>query len=167
MIESTTIIGVLIGAVIGVISTLIVERYRSKLQAMSRYHDSQSNLYIELWYSLHDLKLAADCLWESADIFNLKKFVEQLQKTERAVNHNILLIGENHADELRRLIQTFWDFRIGKENLIKLLKKRELYERIGKYDIEDIIEHNRQTKEQYDQLIGQIERCFRRQLRTL
>lgn len=160
------IIAAVIAAVVGAVTALVVERYRSKLQAISRYRESQSNLYIELWHPLYDLKSAANSLWEIADIFNLNKFVEQLQKTENTINRNILLIEENHVEELRRLIEAFWNFRIGKENLIRLRKERELYEGIDKGMIEEVIEHNRQTKEQYGRLIKQIERSFRRQLRT-
>lgn len=160
------IIAAVIAAVVGAVTALVVERYRSKLQAISRYRESQLNLYIELWHSLYNLKSAANSLWEIADIFNLNKFVEQLQKTDNTINRNILLIEENHVEELRRSIEAFWNFRIGKENLIRLRKERELYEDIDKGMIEEVIEHNRQTKEQYGRLIKQIERSFRRKLRT-
>lgn len=167
MIELSTIIAAVIAAVFGAISALAIERYRSKLQTMSRYHESQLNMYMKLWNSLYDLKLAADRLWETADIFNLREFMEQLQKTEDSINRNILLIEKKHIKEQRGLIKAFWDFQMGKEKLINLRKMIELYERTSKREIEEVIDLNRQTKDQYAHLIKQIERSFRRQLRTL
>jgi hypothetical protein len=165
MIELTIIITTVIAAGVGAISALIVERYRNKLQAISRYREPQLNLYIKLWHFLYDLKVVADRLWEKADILNLTNFIEQLQKTENEINYNLLLIEDNHVNELRRLIKAFWDFQIGKEKLINLRKERE-FPKPTKLEIEEAIKHNMQIKEQYDHLVKDIERSFRKQLKT-
>jgi hypothetical protein len=164
--EIELLITPIIGAVVGAITALIVERYRNRIQALSRYHEFQFNLYRALWDSLYDLKLAADDLWEMADAQNLRKFAEQLQKTEDTINRNILLIEEGHLQELKRVISAFWEFRIGKEKLIGLWRKREHYGNIDEWMIRQMIKDNMRIREQYNCLIEEVSRSLRRQLRA-
>lgn len=156
----------LVSAAAGAITTYLIERYRHKLRKMTKYHESQFDLYKTLWDSLYDLRLAADKLWEVANVKNLKMFVEQLQKTEDMVNRNTLLIEENHTRELKSLIDAFWKFDVGKKRLITLRKNEKLYSDVRRSMIERVIEDNRKVRERYTQLIEEIASSMKRQLRA-
>lgn len=99
-------------------------------------------------------------------VHNLRKFVEQLQKTEDTINRNILLIEEGHLQELKRVISAFWEFRIGKEKLIELRRKRDHYGNIDEGMIRQMIKDNMKIREQYNRLIEEVSRSLRRQLRA-
>jgi len=166
----TPIIPIIASYVFGILTILIAEHYKNKLKILSGYRKSQSDLYLVLWESLYKLKSAANDLWDSADSEHLLIFVRQLQETDDMINRKILLVEEQHARELKRLIEAFWNFRYGKKRLIELRKKRELSEiadSVTNSRIAEMIERNRQIKDEYEQLIKQIESSFRQQLRNL
>ncbi|MCJ7572197.1 MAG: hypothetical protein MUO82_10055 [Candidatus Thermoplasmatota archaeon] len=158
------IITIVFSSVIGAIAALITERYRSRLDNKSQFRGTQLPIYLEVWNSLYDLKLAADQLWKIANVEYLQRFVEQLKNTESKINRNILLIEENNKTELLKLIQTFWDFQVGKKTLIQL--RERVVEDITNQMIQSIIDLNQQTKNEYEKLIGKIEQSFRERLRT-
>ena len=143
-----------------------MEEYKNQLEitraTLSRYHESQFSLYNALWGSLHDLKIAGDSLWEIANINNLNRFTTQLKNTDDMINKNALLIEDEHLRKLKRLMDAFWNFRIGKKTLIEL---RESRERVWDEDIRQTISQNRQIREEYNHLIFDIASSFKRQLR--
>ena len=158
------IITIVFSSVIGAIVALITERYRSGLENRLQFRETQLPIYLEVWNSLYDLKLAADRLWKTADIDYLQRFVEQLKNTELKINRNILLIEEKNKIELLELIQTFWDFEIGKKRLIR--QKESVADGVTNQMIKDTIQRNRQTKNEYERLIEEIEQSLREQLRA-
>ena len=154
----------IIAGAIGAITALLLESYRHRLRALSQYHESQFNLYNTLWSSLYDLKLAGDSLWETANASNLRRFTEQLEKTKDIINRRTLLIEENHSQELKTLIQTFENYQFGKASLIEIPESRG-YNQITQHEIEEMTRHNERIKQQYEDLIDDIVRSLRRQLR--
>lgn len=156
----------IVAATVAAITALIVEHYRNRLKILYRYHESQFTLYNTLWGSLYKLKLVGDALWKSANILNLQRFAEQLRETEDVIGENFLLIEEEHFQELKRLIQESWNFRLGKERLINLYEKRERYKHmVYKGDIEEMIRHNRKIKNEYEYLIFEVGHHLKRQLK--
>lgn len=154
----------IIGGVIGAITALTVEWYRNRLRSLARYHESQFSLYNTLWSPLYDLKLAGDSLWETANASNLRRFREQLEKTKDIINRNTLLIEENHLEELKTLIQTFENYQFGKASLIEVPESPG-YRQITQHEIEEMTRHNETIKQQYEDLIDEIARSLRKQLR--
>jgi len=143
-----------------------LEGYKNQLEIMrtilSRYHESQFNLYNPLWKSLYELKKKGDSLWEIANIDNLNQFTAQLENTCYMVEENALLIEDEHLIELKKLMTTFWGFQIGKKKLIDL---RESGEGVLEEDIKETISKNRQIREEYNHLICNIATSFKRQMR--
>lgn len=154
----------IIGGAVGAVAALTVEWYRNRLRTLSRYHELQLNPYNTVWNSLYDLQLAGDSLWEAADVYNLGKFTEQLQKTENIINRNALFIEDSHLRELRDLIRTFKNYEFGKGKLIELYKKR-IYSQVILHEVREMTRSNEEIKGQYDRLINEIARSFRRHLR--
>ncbi len=135
-----------------------------------RYIESQFSLYNSLWEALYNLKIAGDSLWEEASLQNLKRFASQLTQAEEMIHQRSLLIEENHQRELVSLIKAFDNFRIGKERLIKLRKGS--YIRLTDSDseyvnrqIQNAIEQNRHIRDQYNDVITEVQRSLRNQLR--
>jgi hypothetical protein len=144
----------------------LLEEYKNQLETarinLTRFHDSQFPLYNALWQSLHDLKLAGDKLWEKADEENLNLFTERLTNTETMINKNILLIEDKDLEQLKSLINAFWNFQIGKKTLTEILN---LSVKISEEEIEETISSNRQIREQYNALIFDIAKSFKAHLR--
>jgi hypothetical protein len=151
-----------------------LEGYKSELalgvDKSSRYSESQFDLYNSLWEALYDLKVASDSLWDEATLKNLKSFTSRLTNAEKMIQKRSLLIEEEHHRELMALIEQLDDFRIGKERLINLRKGS--YVRLTSYgskyvdrEIEQVIEHNRHVRDQYNALVNNIQASLRKQLR--
>ncbi len=144
-----------------------IESYKSHLdvfkEASLRYSGQQFNLYNNLWHSLYALKLTANILWEEANEQNLKKFSQQLKKTIDEVEKSYLFIEENHYQELKELLEQFSKYQFGKTKLIQVYKRKGI--QIDTQEIDRWIRHNRERKEEYEQLIDKIKKDLKRQIK--
>lgn len=98
-------------------------RYQSALAVVNRYSETQFHLYNDLWSSLCDLRIAGDNLWEHADSINARRFAQQLQRTRDMVQKRSLLIEDAHYETLKRLMEEFGDFDLGKARLLELRRR--------------------------------------------
>jgi len=133
-----------------------------------RYSEKQFELYNDLWRVLLYTKNQADSLWENATPEKIPSFSEQLRLTQDAINDNLLLIEEDHYNQLVELIRKFEQFQFGKIKLIDIRNKTE--DQIRDFGLTDdqaklTIEQNRALKEQYDSIIMEIGKSFRNQLK--
>lgn len=78
------------------------------------------------------------------------------------INKSALLIEDEHLRKLKKLMDKFWDFRIGKKTLIELFESQE---RVSDEDIEAVISLNREVRDEYNNLIVDIASSFRKQLK--
>jgi hypothetical protein len=152
--------------------SLNVERLKSDLllniEISKRFTEKQFYLYNDLWSSLCDLRIAGDNLWERANTSNAKKFADQLKKTEDQILRSSLLIEDLHYENLMKLIDKFNNFRFGKTKLAELRRNHTDEEtRIISLDIKDTIDRNELLKEEYSQLIKEIESYFKRQIQGI
>jgi len=142
-----------------------------KLEIAKRFSENQFRLYNELWRSLCDLKAAGDSLWERVDIPSVKKFAKQLADTKREIRRNSLLIERQHYTRLQDLIEQFDKFKFGKTQLADLRKhsrtERDQPSSFNEYDIQNTIEHNREAKERYSELLDELEDFFRNQIQGM
>jgi len=138
-------------------------RFQAQLDKMKRYSESQFHLYNELWSALWDLKLAGDALWENANYTNLRKFAKQLQKTQQQAMKSCLLIEDEHYALLINLFDEFAEFRLGKSRLIDLCRSDANQPDIQ--EIRSVIEHNRDAKRRYSDLMERIGTSLRMQIR--
>lgn len=131
-----------------------------------RYSEKQFDLYNDLWKVLLYTKNQADSLWEKVTPEKIPSFSEQIRLTRDAVNDNMLLIEEEHFNKLNELIKQFEQFQFGKVKLIDLRNKttKEINE-ITQEEVETAIEQNQSLKEKYDNLIMEIGKSFRNQIK--
>jgi hypothetical protein len=94
-----------------------VDLYKTDLISLARYSESQFKLCSELWSSLFSLKIAARNLWENASEGNLREFSNQFYETEKIVGHSVLLLDDEHYQQLSKILITFGRFEIGKKIL--------------------------------------------------
>lgn len=131
-----------------------------------RYSEKQFDLYNDLWRVLLYTKYQADDLWESAIPEKIPSFSEQIKLTRNAIDVNLLLIEEEHYEKLIELIKQFEQFQFGK---VKLIDIRNLPNSprlsISETEAKQTIQQNKKTKEKYDQLILEIGRTFRKQIK--
>lgn len=139
---------------------------KAKLQFV-RYSEKQFELYNDLWKVLLYTKQQADMLWEKADPAQIPAFSEQIRLTKNAINNNLLLIEEEHYNKLIELINQFEQFQFGKQRLveIRIHYNKEQTPSISKEDTREVIVQNQKTKENYDNLIMDIGKSFRNQIK--
>ena len=143
------------------------ELEKAKLQFV-RYSEKQFELYNDLWKVLLYTKQQADQLWLKADPSQIPAFSEQIRLTRRAIDDNLLLIEDEHYDKLIQLIEQFEQFQFGKLKLIDVRAQIESGDnalQITKSDAQSTIRKNRKTKEKYDELIMDIGKSFRNQIK--
>jgi hypothetical protein len=133
-----------------------------------RYSEHQFNLYNDLWKSLCDLKHIGEELWEKAEPQLIKKFSKQLRETKLTVEKSALLIEDGHYKSLISIFAKFGNFEIGKSKLINLRNKtiQEMNEYgVRDYEIKNVIESNRQIKQEFIQLTEQLSSTFKAQIK--
>jgi len=145
-----------------------IEAYKFQLdmlrETILRYSGRQFELYNKLWRSLYDLKSMADALWDDANEQNLRNFSRQLKKTIDEIERSYLFIEENHYRELKELLKQFGEYKLGKIKLVQLYKRRT-EERLNEREIRLWINHNRERKQRYEQIIDKIGRDLKNQIR--
>lgn len=129
-----------------------IENHKIVLNNYMRYSDEQFKLYNEFWSSLYDLKQEADNLWESANSENLFSFATQLKETKVKVEKARLFIEEDHYRNLKRILETFSEYSLGKTKLINLRQNRN----IDRMEINELIRSNQSVKGRYDLLTENI-----------
>lgn len=143
------------------------ELEKTKMQ-FARYSEKQFELYNDLWKVLLYTKQQADMLWQKADPSQIPAFSEQIRQTRRAIDDNLLLIEDEHYAKLIQLIEQFEQFQFGKLKLIDIRSKLDANERqpeISQADAKNTIRANMRTKEKYDELIMDIGKSFRKQIK--
>ena len=113
-------------------------------------------------------KQQADMLWQKADPSKIPSFSEQIRLTRKAINDNLLLIEEEHYNKLIQLIEQFEQFQFGKLKLIDIriqIEEGETVQTITEEDTKNTIQQNKATKDRYDELIMDIGKSFRNQIK--
>ncbi len=146
-----------------------LEEYKQELDKSKslfiRYSESQFKLYNDLWATLCKLKSTANDLWNDANIENLRSFALHLDKTINSIEKHRLLIEDDHYEKLLSILSTFNKFKLGKKNLIGLRKMTEEQSKL--FDMAEIVElinRNKESKDQYDKLLEKIAKDFKRQI---
>jgi hypothetical protein len=142
---------------------LSMELELTKLK-LGPYSERQFTLYNELWISLCHLKQSMELLWVSASEENLTEFAQQLVETSDTLEKSALLVEQSHYDELKEILKTFGDYRLGKKTLIDLRKERIGRNIIHDYEIRELIDGNRQTREHLRHYLPQMMGCLRSQI---
>lgn len=118
--------------------------------------------------SLCDLKETSRELWESAEINKLKKFAQQLRVTKSVVEKSAILIEDEHYNQLINLISQFENYELGKQKLTNV-RNRNINDLRGKgvdeYQINNLIEENRDHKVSFEQLLDSIQTSFKTQMK--
>lgn len=139
-------------------------QYR-RVQA-DRFVNTQFDVYLELWETLQALRLAVDTLWHKATKPNIATLALQLRKTKEKVNNWSLFFDDNHLQELLRLLQNLEKLRAGKIRLFDI-RSREDMKYVYPKEIESQVQENRQSKEQFDNLLENLRRSFRDRLSSI
>ena len=143
------------------------ELEKARLQFV-RYSEKQFELYNDLWKVLLYTKQQADKLWQKADPLQIPAFSEQIRQTRRAIDDNLLLIEEEHYNKLIQLIEQFEHFQFGKLKLIEIKSQLEDVEQMPQItdaEAQSTIRKNKKTKDKYDELIMEIGKSFRCQIK--
>ena len=105
---------------------------------------------------------------EEITFSQIPSFSEQIRLTRNAISDNLLLIEEEHYNKLIQLIEQFEQFQFGKSKLIDIRTQLEdgvPVSVISKEDAQKTINKNKKTKDKYDELIMDIGKSFRMQIK--
>jgi len=144
-----------------------VELDKAKSQFL-RYTEKQFELYNDLWKVLLYTKNQADSLWEVANPDQIPSFSEQIKLSKDAIDDNMLLIEESHYEKLMVLIKQFEQFQFGKIRLVDLrgqTPEKIIELGLTKEQIQQTIGLNKSIKDNYDNLIMEIGKSFREQIK--
>jgi len=130
-----------------------------------RYSEKQFELYNNLWGVLISTRDQADSLWNSIAPEKIPAFSEQIRQTRRAVDSNMLLIEESHYKKLQKLLGQFEQFRFGKVKLIDILPQDFGATTLTQAQVDLTIKANKVIKRNYDNLIMDIGKTFRKQIK--
>ena len=130
-----------------------------------RYSEKQFELYNDLWKVLLYTKRQADSLWDKADPQQIPSFSEQIRLTRNAINDNLLLIEEEHYNKLVQVIDQFEQFKFGKYKLVDIKSSIDAEQTITTDETQKTIKANKKTKEKYDELIMDLGKSFRSQIK--
>jgi hypothetical protein len=132
-----------------------------------RYTEKQFELYNDLWKVLLYTKNQADALWAEVRQEKIPAFSEQIRNTRNAINDNMLLIEEEHYNNLIKLINQFEQFQFGKTKLVDMSSRVDNDSQfdISEEEVNQVIQSNKSTKDAYDKTIMKIGKSFRAQIR--
>jgi Glu-tRNA(Gln) amidotransferase subunit E-like FAD-binding protein len=127
----------------------------------SLYFEGQFKLYNDLWVSLSGLQNEVEKLWTEASTRNLKTFVTALSKAKQQIRNSALLIDQNHYKEIMEVIDSIENYHVGKE---KLINARRNIENVSQWDVQEIIEQNRDNREKINTFVEHMLEEMRRQI---
>ena len=136
-----------------------LEKIKAKLQTESQkqnlmfslYFEGQFKLYNDLWVSLSELQSRVDELWALASPQNLKSFVSAIRKAKKQIRNSALLIEPEHYNDIMAAIESIENYSDGKEQLILA---RQNINTVAQWQVEDIIETNRQNKDRITNFVN-------------
>ncbi len=149
--------------------TTELEKIKTELQGASQkqnlifslYFEGQFKLYNDLWISLSELQSRVEDLWAEATPQNLKKFALALRKAKSKIRSSALLIEPQHYKDIMNAIENIESYKDGKEQLI-LMRQNLNY--IEDWQIEEIINGNRQHKESITKFVDLMLEKMRSQI---
>lgn len=128
------------------------------------YSQSQFELYNSLWMQLVNTRRMADELWKDADPQRLPSFADQISQTKYVIEMNMLLIEQDHYNQLIKLMEEFESFKVGKQTVFELRKASVDDILANIQDVSRMITVNQKCKERYDDLVSRIGDSFRTQI---
>ncbi len=136
-----------------------LEKIKTELQTESQkqslmfslYFEGQFKLYNDLWVSLSELQSRVDILWAKASPQNLKSFVVAIRKAKKQIRNSALLVEPEHYNEIMVAIDSIENYSDGKEQLIFA---RQNINHIDQWQIEEIINTNRENKERITKFVN-------------
>lgn len=145
-----------------------LERIRNKLEVESQqrqlifslYFEGQFKLYNDLWISLVELQEGVENLWAGASSSNLRRFMSALAKAKKQIKNSALLIDPAHYQEIMQAIERFDSYQIGKERLVNARRIND----INQWEVEQIIEQNRHSREQINAFVNRMLDKMRNQI---
>jgi hypothetical protein len=168
-------VGVVIIGVGKLASSLIQEGFKSRLGRKAKeaesqlgYERIQPDLYAKdqyeicktLWSNLQGLKLMGDLLWEEVSQSGIEAFGKALEELTTSVEKWSIFFEPEDYKDLKRLLHEFWNYGDGKNRLNDLhLTARSNHFFIPQ--VQEQIDNNRASKEDYEQLLKRIEKSFR------
>lgn len=137
-----------------------LEKIRNKLQAESQqrqlmfslYFEGQFKLYNDLWISLSELQDGVESLWAEANQRNLQRLVYALIRAKSQIRNSALLIDPEHYREIMVAIERLEGYRVGKEQLVHARRMNDIHQ----WEIEQIIEQNRNSREQINAFVNRM-----------
>lgn len=143
----------------------VIEKYKVDLdlnkQILARYTNTQFEHYSKLWYSLYELKIMSDKLWEEATNDNFITYSNQLKKTKEEVGKSAIFIEDDDYEQLTSLLKKFLDYQNGKQKLMELRKGIK----IEQFQVNQFIIENGNNKQNFEELISKIKKDLRSQIR--
>ncbi len=140
-------------------------------QQQMRISDARFELYTDIWNVLQDLQLVGEWLWERADRERIEQYVAVLSTAKHRTRRGRLILREDHYQTLMKCLAVFSEYRAGKMRLVEIRSDDQLAQSLSEHhpdqlhaEIRNQIEANGDTKAEYESILEDIAKDFRRQL---
>lgn len=145
-------------------SDLLAQKEKSNF-AYSMYFKGQFEVYNELWGMLIELKDSVEDLWVDPTKNSLGAFAKALDRTQKKLQKNALLLDEENYSKITSLMRTFSNYDLGKKNLLPYIEKQAGVFSYKNDEAMKIVEGNRENYENIKLSIDEIMDEMRKNLR--
>ncbi|MBS3074544.1 hypothetical protein J4447_03770 [Candidatus Pacearchaeota archaeon] len=169
MIDWLQLIQGIIGAGIGGTIVGIISQHQSnkRLAIYNLVNESQFKAFSELWRSLMNLKRKGEDLWQEANERWLSEFVKYIEEAHISLQDNALILDKKEYEDLKKILDQFWHYRVGKERLIEMDNKK-IQQKISYLSGSIVISDERQNqvfsnesiKKEYEKLLDDLREKF-------
>ncbi len=173
MIDLLQLIAWFIGAGIGgAIGGAIFQHYSNKrLAKYNLVNESQFKAFSELWKSLMNLKRKGNDLWTELNKRKLSEFVKYIAEAHISLQDNSLVLDKKEYANLKKILDQFWYYKVGKERLIDMDNKK-IQHKISSLSGSTLISDERQNqvlnnesiKKEYEGLLGDLREKFQKKM---
>lgn len=166
------IVGIIGGGIGGTIVGAIFHHYSSKsLAKYNLINESQFKAFSELWKALMNLKRKGEDLWNEANEKELLEFVKYIEEAHKSLQDNSLILDKKDYEDLKKLLDQFWYYKVGKMRLIDMDDKK-IQQKIsylsGSILISDErrsqVLNNESIKKEYERLLEDLRQNFQKKM---
>ena len=161
------------GGISGTIVGIISQHYSNKkLVKYNLVNESQFKAFSELWKSLMNLKRRGQNLFIEANEKELSEFVKDIEEAHKSFQDNSLILEKEDYDSLKKILDQFWYYKVGKERLIDMDNKK-IQQTISYLsgailildERQNQVLNNESIKKEYERLLEDLRERFRKRMK--
>ncbi len=139
-------------------------KYNLKIEneKLLRSNQDQYTLHMEVWNKLQDVLSYGEQLWRDVTISNLLSYADALQTAKMFANRGKIILSDEVYKRICEILKSFEGYYVGKCRIMELRDCQRF--NFNKDDIDSLIRHNSDLRNEYEYLLEKIKYDFRQKL---